>query len=57
MKLVILAGGLRLRISKGIHLKPKPMIEIGGCLTSPSSLFRLSAPPVVNEVLAVGIQA
>ncbi len=30
MKAVILAGGLGLRISEETHLRPKPMIEIGG---------------------------
>ena len=30
MKAVILAGGLGARISEETHLKPKPMIEIGG---------------------------
>jgi glucose-1-phosphate cytidylyltransferase len=30
MKVVILAGGLGTRISEETHLKPKPMIEIGG---------------------------
>jgi len=30
MKLVILAGGLGSRIDEETHLKPKPMIEIGG---------------------------
>lgn len=30
MKLVILAGGLGSRIAEETHLKPKPMIEIGG---------------------------
>ena len=30
MKVVILAGGLGTRISEESHLKPKPMIEIGG---------------------------
>src|SRR5512133_2751623 len=30
MKLVLLAGGLGTRISEESHLKPKPMIEIGG---------------------------
>ena len=29
MKVVILAGGLRTRISEESHLKPKPMIEVG----------------------------
>lgn len=29
MKVVILAGGYGTRISKGSHLKPKPMVEIG----------------------------
>ncbi|SVE25599.1 uncharacterized protein METZ01_LOCUS478453, partial [marine metagenome] len=30
MKCVILAGGYGTRISEESHLKPKPMIEIGG---------------------------
>jgi glucose-1-phosphate cytidylyltransferase len=30
MKAVILAGGLGSRISEESHLKPKPMVEIGG---------------------------
>ena len=30
MKLVVLAGGLGTRISEETHIKPKPMIEIGG---------------------------
>jgi NDP-sugar pyrophosphorylase family protein len=30
MKSVILAGGLGARISEETHLKPKPMVEIGG---------------------------
>ena len=30
MKAVLLAGGLGSRISEETHLKPKPMIEIGG---------------------------
>ena len=30
MKAVILAGGLGSRISEETHIKPKPMIEIGG---------------------------
>jgi glucose-1-phosphate cytidylyltransferase len=30
MKVVILAGGLGTRISEETHLKPKPMIEVGG---------------------------
>ena len=30
MKVVILAGGYGTRISEESHLKPKPMIEIGG---------------------------
>ena len=30
MKLVIFAGGFGTRISEESHLKPKPMIEIGG---------------------------
>lgn len=30
MKIIILAGGLGTRISEESHLKPKPMIEVGG---------------------------
>ncbi|PYU79774.1 MAG: glucose-1-phosphate cytidylyltransferase, partial [Acidobacteria bacterium] len=30
MKAVILAGGVGTRISEESHLRPKPMIEIGG---------------------------
>ena len=30
MKAVILAGGFGTRISEETHLRPKPMIEIGG---------------------------
>jgi len=30
MKVVVLAGGLGTRISEETHLKPKPMIEVGG---------------------------
>lgn len=30
MKAIILAGGFGTRISEESHLKPKPMIEIGG---------------------------
>ena len=30
MKVVILAGGMGTRITEESHLKPKPMIEIGG---------------------------
>ncbi len=30
MKAVILAGGMGTRLSEETHLRPKPMIEIGG---------------------------
>ncbi len=29
MKVVILAGGFGTRISEEVHLRPKPMIEVG----------------------------
>ena len=34
MKAVILAGGLGTRISEETHLKPKPMVEVVGKLSS-----------------------
>ena len=30
MKVIILAGGLGMRISEETHVKPKPMTEVGG---------------------------
>ena len=30
MKLVVLAGGYGTRLSEETHLKPKPMVEVGG---------------------------
>ena len=30
MKVVLLAGGFGTRISEESHLRPKPMVEIGG---------------------------
>ena len=30
MKVVLLAGGFGTRLSEETHLKPKPMVEIGG---------------------------
>lgn len=35
MKAVILSGGLGTRISEEMHLKPKPIVEIGGKPTQP----------------------
>ena len=32
MKAFILAGGLETKISEETHLKPKPIVEIGGLL-------------------------
>ena len=44
MKAVILAGGLGTRISEETHLRPKPMIEIGGKLILRYILKMYSGP-------------
>jgi glucose-1-phosphate cytidylyltransferase len=50
MKAVILAGGLGTRISEETHLKPKPMIEIGG-MPILWHIMKLYSAHGVNEFL------
>jgi len=54
MKAVILAGGLGTRISEETHLKPKPMIEIGGKPILWHILKIYSAHGVNEFVICVG---
>jgi NDP-sugar pyrophosphorylase family protein len=54
MKAVILAGGLGTRISEETHLKPKPMIEIGGKPILWHILKMYSAFGVDDFVVVVG---
>jgi NDP-sugar pyrophosphorylase family protein len=49
MKAVILAGGFGTRISEESHLKPKPMIEIGGNQTTGYQRQRLCITEVWHE--------
>ena len=56
MNAVILAGGLGTRISEEIHLKPKPMLEIGGKpilwhIFKISSARMVASLPATNRVL------
>jgi glucose-1-phosphate cytidylyltransferase len=54
MKAVILAGGLGTRISEETHLKPKPMIEIGGRPILWYILKHYSAHGVNNFIICCG---
>ena len=54
MKAVILAGGLGTRISEETHLKPKPMIEIGGKPILWQILKMYSAQGVNDFVICCG---
>jgi glucose-1-phosphate cytidylyltransferase len=54
MKAVILAGGLGTRISEETHLKPKPMIDIGGRPVLWHLLKIYSAHGVNDFVICVG---
>lgn len=54
MKSVILAGGLGTRISEETHLKPKPMIEIGGMPILWHIMKLYSAHGVTDFVICCG---
>lgn len=54
MKAVILAGGLGTRISEETHLKPKPMIEIGGRPILWHIMKTYSAHGVNDFIIALG---
>lgn len=54
MKAVILAGGLGTRISEETHLKPKPMIEIGGMPILWHVMKLYSAHGVTDFVICCG---
>ncbi|MBD3812302.1 MAG: glucose-1-phosphate cytidylyltransferase [Betaproteobacteria bacterium] len=54
MKAVILAGGLGTRISEETHLKPKPMIEVGGKPILWHIMKMYSAHGVHNFVICCG---
>ena len=54
MKTVILAGGYGTRISEESHLKPKPMIEIGGKPILWHIMKLYSAHNVNNFVICLG---
>jgi glucose-1-phosphate cytidylyltransferase len=54
MKAVILAGGLGTRISEETHLKPKPMIEIGGKPVLWHILKLYSAHGITDFIIACG---
>ena len=54
MKAVILAGGLGTRISEETHLKPKPMIEIGGKPILWHIMKSYSAHGINNFVICCG---
>ena len=54
MKAVILAGGLGTRISEESHLKPKPMIEIGGKPILWHIMKQYSAHGIQDFVICLG---
>src|ERR1700694_3312691 len=54
MKAVILAGGLGTRISEETHLKPKPMIEIGGMPILWHVLKIYAAHGIVDFIICTG---
>ena len=54
MKAVILAGGLGTRISEESHLRPKPMIEIGGKPILWHILKMYSAHGINDFIICVG---
>ena len=54
MKAVILAGGLGTRISEETHLKPKPMIEVGGKPILWHIMKTYSAHGVNNFIICCG---
>ena len=54
MKAIILAGGLGTRISEETHLKPKPMIEIGGRPILWHILKSYSAHGITDFVICCG---
>ncbi len=54
MKAVILASGLGTRISEEAHLKPKPMIEIGGRPILWHTMKMYSAPGVNDFTTCCG---
>lgn len=54
MKAVILAGGLGTRISEETHLRPKPMIEIGGRPILWHIMKTYSAYGITDFVVALG---
>jgi len=54
MKAVILAGGLGTRISEETHLKPKPMIEIGGKPILWHIMKTYSAHGVTDFIICLG---
>ncbi len=54
MKAVILAGGLGTRISEETHLKPKPMIEVGGKPVLWHIMKTYSAHGVTDFIICLG---
>jgi glucose-1-phosphate cytidylyltransferase len=54
MKAVILAGGLGTRISEETHLRPKPMVEIGGRPILWHIMKTYSAYGITDFVIALG---